>query len=111
MSQVKHTPGPWTIDAVMSEALHDICLGYLIPNAGNPILVASVYSDDEGRPGDISLIAAEANARLMAASPDLLTVCIENVQDGQCAVETNGPHPECICWYCKTCAAIKLAVG
>ena len=65
----KHTPGPWCVEAVNSEALHDICLGYQVPGAGGPILLAHVFSDeDANRPGDISTFEAEANARLVAAA-------------------------------------------
>ena len=61
------TPGPWSEDAVMSEAMHDIILGYQIPNAGSPILVASVYGDDEGgKPGDIDSIQGQRNAHGIA---------------------------------------------
>lgn len=66
---MKHTKGPWTTEAVMSEALQDICLGYEIPGAGTPILIASVYEDDHGF---INYLEAEANARLIAAAPELL---------------------------------------
>lgn len=73
MKTPKHTPGPWSVEAVNSEAMHDICLGYRVPGAGHPILIASVYGDDEPRrPGDISVFEAEANARLIASAPDLL---------------------------------------
>ncbi len=65
----KHTPGPWVIESVHSEALHDVCLGYQVPEAGNPILVASAYDDEFGV---INYLEAEANARLIAAAPELL---------------------------------------
>ena len=74
----KHTAGPWEVESVNSDALHDVCLGYVIPNAGHPILIASTYDDepeDEGRPGHISAAEAEANARLIASAPDLLAAC------------------------------------
>jgi hypothetical protein len=69
----EHTPGPWSVDSVMSEALHDIILGYQIPGAGNPILIASVYNDEAGKyPTNKQ---ANANCRLIAAAPDLLAAC------------------------------------
>jgi hypothetical protein len=69
-----HTPGPWVVESVCSPALHDICLGYRVPGAGHPVLLASAYCDEPGRerPGDIAPRQADANARLMAAAPDLL---------------------------------------
>lgn len=63
----KHTPEPWAVDSVMSEAMHDICLGYPVPGAGNPVLVASVYYDSEDGIGRISTTEAEANARRIIA--------------------------------------------
>lgn len=73
MSKAKHTPGPWTVDAVMSEYLHDICLDYEVPGGGSPIVIASVdFHDHEDASPVISARAADANARLMAAAPELL---------------------------------------
>ncbi len=67
------TPGPWVAEAVNSEHLHDICLGYQIPKAGSPILIATVYGDHEDDGYPVSDHQAEANARLIAAAPELLT--------------------------------------
>lgn len=70
----EHTPGPWACDAVMSEAMHDIILDYEIPGAGRPIVIASVYVDEQG--GEHPTIKqANANARLIAAAPELLAAC------------------------------------
>ena len=60
----------------MSDRAYDIALDYEVEGAGSPILIASVYSD-EGEtvahsPTYISPEEAEANARLIAAAPDLL---------------------------------------
>lgn len=70
----KHTPGPFCVEAVTSEHLHDICLDYPVEGAGNSVLIASVYDDKDDRPGRISPREAAANARLFAAAPDLLAV-------------------------------------
>lgn len=70
---IEHTKGPWTVEAVNSERLHDICLDYPVPAGGNPILVATVFGDDDLPPIDNR--EASANARLIAAAPDLLAVC------------------------------------
>ena len=79
MSEAKHTPGPWLVDAVFGERDRDIILGYDIPGAGSPVLIASVYdeADDDGNPRDfpISREAGGANAQLVAAAPDLLAAC------------------------------------
>lgn len=70
-----HTPGPWVAEAVMSETdlELDICLGYQIPGAGHPIVIGFAYGPDVYTgPGSITKGEGEANARLMAAAPDLL---------------------------------------
>jgi hypothetical protein len=73
--RISYTPGPWDADAVMSDRPHDIVLGYQIEGAGHPLLIASVYADEKQerrQPGYISAEQADANARLIAAAPDLL---------------------------------------
>jgi hypothetical protein len=71
--KAKHTKGPWAVENVNSDALHDVIMDYQIPGAGFPCLVATVFADDDPhRPGDISNAEAEANARLIAAAPDML---------------------------------------
>lgn len=70
------TPRPWIVDGVMSEHAHDICLGYDVPRAGSPIVIAST-NPDEYVP--ISDVEAEANARLICravnAYDDLIAAC------------------------------------
>jgi hypothetical protein len=75
MSDVKHTRGPWCVEAVMSNRRNDIVLDYEVPDAGSPVLLASTYDDDDddiAMPGYISPAEAEANALVMAAAPELL---------------------------------------
>lgn len=74
MPETKHTPGPWCVENVNSEHDHDICLGYDVPKAGSPILLASVYFDEE-HDGPITQRQANWNAKLIAAAPDLLAAC------------------------------------
>lgn len=69
----KHTPGPWAVDSVADDSETDIVLGYQIPNAGHPILLGTAFGDDDAGPGRIHPSEARANARIMAAAPDLLT--------------------------------------
>lgn len=65
MSEAKHTPGPWIADG-----------GYIssataIKSNGAPVHVADPYVDE-------SLLASsevDANARLIAAAPQLLAAC------------------------------------
>lgn len=79
MSETKHTPGPWVAEPVMQDLSLDICLDYQIPGAGNPVTIGFAHGQDDDSgpdrytgPGSISSSQAEANARLMAAAPDLL---------------------------------------
>ena len=77
----KFTPGPWIRDGVMSEYLHDICLGYQVADMGNPVVIASVSFDDETlRYPKIDLEQANANARLIAAAPELLEAAKEALE-------------------------------
>ena len=62
------TPGPWAVEDITSDHLHDICLAYTIPGAGNPILLASVYGDDDSS-DPIGMPAANANAAFIANAP------------------------------------------
>jgi len=74
----KHSPGPWRVDAIFGRLFLDICLDYEIPERGSPIPIASVFCgdlDEEIDPNSEELHEANANARLMMASPDLLAVC------------------------------------
>lgn len=74
MNEAKHTPGPWHVDAVHSEALHEVCMTNPPPKEGNPVVLASVeYDQDRGTCP--TLREANANARLIAAAPDLLAAC------------------------------------
>ena len=65
-----YTPGPWEIDEVVSDGPYDIILGYDIPGAGRPILIASTLGPDEH--GPIDAAKAKANARLIAAAPEMI---------------------------------------
>lgn len=68
MSTPSHTPGPWTIDAY-AEGKHD----YLVTHSSGGLrshiarLYDSALCNEHG--------ATEANARLIAAAPDLLAAC------------------------------------
>lgn len=63
MSEFKGTPGPWVID----ESRHDGCINRIAPF--RHIGMASGY---QVKPGDRE--ENEANARLMASSPELLSI-------------------------------------
>lgn len=82
--RVSPTRGPWCVEAAMSNRALDIALDYEIPEAGNPIIIGSSYSDEGENPlqaGYISHAEAEANARLMAAAPELLKALKDLLRD------------------------------
>jgi len=69
-----HTPGPWVVEDIFEDGGFDICLGYPLPGAGNPIPFASVNGVDEFGDCPKTRKEAKANARLIAAAPDLLEI-------------------------------------
>jgi len=73
----KHTPGPWLVDPERPYVVTD--------DAHNPMDVA--YSECDGQVG-------LANARLIAAAPDLLAACeaADKWFDGWCASATCCAH-------------------
>ena len=75
-SQPAHTPGPWTVECVVGDDPHDIC-GPDRPGEGSPNLLASVAYDDDDPLPHLSLAEANANARLIAAAPELLAALKE----------------------------------
>lgn len=78
----KHTPGPWHVDGVHSEALHDICMTNPPPAEGSPVVLASVeYDEDRGTCP--TLAEANANARLIAAAPDLLAAAMQLIEGAE----------------------------
>lgn len=74
-----HTPGPWHIDAVMGEDRHEIC-AEPTAESGNPNVIATVFCDLLDPHPAIGLTEANANARLIAAAPDLLAALRELVK-------------------------------
>jgi len=75
MSEVKHTPGPWKIRRI--DGGYQINMATAIRNPGNYQTHHRVEMDfglyrEDGK----QFREAEANARLIAASPDLLKVAL-----------------------------------
>lgn len=66
----KHTPGPWSFDYGMTQE-HGYVLGVGVNTKPDWTVVCVV-----SRPGDVNAID-EANARLIAAAPDLLAFAQE----------------------------------
>jgi hypothetical protein len=87
----KHTPGPWAVEAVFGEDDLSIILGYEMPAAGNPVILADVGGEDEYGFCPATRSEANANARLIASSPELLkelrALCV--IIDGQTKMSPN----------------------
>ena len=77
-NQPKHTPGPWNIDARMDGGKHgdDFTIFAETRVHKNPVFLARVYNAGILAPNDPE---REANARLIAAAPGLLTT-LEDVE-------------------------------
>ena len=80
---MKHTPGPWVVDPAVRQ-------GFTVYAPKEGFIVGT--QDEEGRFGAIE---SKANARLIAAAPDLLEalqdVCARLLYRG---VSTNAGHPD-----------------
>lgn len=93
--KIEHTPGPWGIKFdEFDDAWHVTPDGLEPPKFGewSPICVLGAYHENE-----------EANARLIAAAPDLLSACKELLFDA-----FEDVHPQAVK---KARAAIKKAEG
>ena len=92
----KHTPGPWTVHPRFDDGA-EVRSRAQVAWCG----VASTY----GASGDQTIDAAEAcaNARLIAAAPDLLAACegAVNMCPRDC---TPG-------WYCGVCGVLFAAIA
>lgn len=99
MSAAKHTPGPWTSYPCNLEKYSRV-----ITAKGAMVQIAmtkEVYGDRMTYgPGE----ETTANARLIAAAPDLLALLVE-------LVDIEGPMPGTSAWGDKARAAIAKATG
>jgi hypothetical protein len=81
------TPGPWTA-APTGEAMRGYSQPFGVASVADPTLVAGVFGDVRG--GEE---AARANARLIAAAPDLLAALKALTQDSRFNLAIGGnPH-------------------
>lgn len=70
MAETKHTPGPWT--ARTAYGRHWVEAG-----KGRKAVQVADVTDIEIGSGDVDTATTEANARLMAACPELLAALVE----------------------------------
>jgi hypothetical protein len=113
MSESKHTPGPWVVEYSRDYYRRDRPIGINAPNdAGVPGAVGHIVRRNGiGLP---SSDRAKANARLIAAAPDLLSACEAMLLDYESQFGMN--YCECdssvglTCNACRTRAAINKAV-
>lgn len=101
----KHTPGPWRVSGCRMKNLdeHD---NYLVEHGdegtGSP-LIAEVYTDSNRLP-------VEANARLIAAAPELLKA-LETLLMGYDSLGEHEPVSNLIAGARMARDAIKAAMG
>ena len=98
MTTRNHTPGPWHFDAQNSGINSDPGWGLL--NADGESLGITVHWDRRS-----STDTAYANARLIAAAPDLLAA-LQRLRD---AVQTAHVGSDARCKDCAVCVSLKLA--
>lgn len=110
MSAAKHTPGPWLYDA---EAIDGRERGYIRTEfgretGGHGIAVARVVSRSEFGP-----TAYDANARLIAAAPELLAASTDLLAKLAFRLENRGPKQADLGYNAQEAlrAAIDKAVG
>jgi len=100
------TPGPWKVREVCGKPSNEIVGSESVHTNGlprNSLISSASYSDVVCEVhGWMELDAPKANARLIAAAPDLLSLLIE-------LTDIEGPQPGHIAWANKVKAAIKKA--
>lgn len=105
MATATHTPGPWSL--VRYKASEDTRYHALLANAaddGRDVTLATIYPvSDDGQPGGESA----ANARLIAAAPDLLAT----LRSAEAWVDLQGNVPGCRAAADAMLAAIRKALA
>ena len=86
MSATKHTPGPWATRRSL-DGSGDV--GITAPGVLN--VIAECFADMR-RPGEFATDEASANARLIAAAPEMLEA-LDRIADLSRALRQGGPDP------------------
>lgn len=89
MEAQKFTPGPWQIEPIFGDGDLSIVLGYDIPEAGRPVMIAHAVDKDEHGFCPATQSEAIANARLMAAGPALYDACKAGAEEIQICPNCN----------------------
>lgn len=97
MSAAKHTPGPWKLEIIHLSTGRNRHVRASSPSRG----VAEVWGPDEDKESD-------ANARLIAAAPELLEA-LRDIRANCSCCETQPNEPCANCLRCE--AAIAKAEG
>lgn len=93
---MSHTPGPWRLELVEDRSIKHLC-----PVDANDLSLLTIVEND-GKP--FPAVYLDADAKLIAAAPDLLEILIEFASSPSIAVH----HPKRLA---KARAAIAKATG
>jgi hypothetical protein len=95
--QAKHTPGPWNVDIVVRPDWDSDPLGqYEVQPAAEKLTVRYWDAADESPELDAVHAENQANARLIAAAPELLQALTEIVAEwDRTCEEYTAEHPMC----------------
>jgi len=72
MKTVEHTPGPWSVAPIREQFGTEYCIQFTTPDGDKGMIV---YSMPKGASNCEVGAELTANARLIAAAPDLLEAC------------------------------------
>ena len=107
MSERVHAPGPWLQRGLVAPGEKSRERAVVVDFEGIPVAHALGPAGPYPRPpGEVN-----ANARLIAAAPDMLAALTEMVEMGEgCVTGSNCRDPEC-CRYGRARAALAKAEG
>ncbi len=70
--------------------------------------VFQLRKDAEASDHSVDKLLTERD-RLRDVNAKLVEALKRNIEDHQCAIKCDGPHHDCICWYCKAGTALAYA--